>query len=392
MLREKTIFGIKIKISDDNKIIFEKDGKTTKPVEIPDTLEKCQKIGNILSEKLQWIQSGIIYNFAEELNNFINETKNVPKTKVPTTLAEILEGPEEEKKEITKKEEKPLPSTIPITISKSSLIDSILNKLTQREKQMLNVVAQKFSKDVNELVEFYYNESKRLRVPCGLLIYKDWKRIGGEPIRRMVLIDENLRMFKFFTSADNIFPINTCVKLVSNLKLPFTEGRIIGLSNRAISMFFSDYIEYVEGQIIKRKISEEPRIDSIIKIPETDEIYTRIPKAEDVLSPIDPEHSLSKILELTKQYQMPIEEIVLGTIDAIYRTASESRLAVHIGDSEVHPNRITAWVEASRFYLDENYYNKIVRCFGYIQYLASTYQEQIQDNLTINVYNLIVEE
>ena len=390
MSHEKTVFGIKIKISDDNKVVFEKDGKTTKPIELPETLEKCQKIGNILSEKLQWIQSGIIYNFAEELNKFVNETKNVPKTKVPTTLAEILEASGEEKKEITKKEEKLLAP--PITISKSSLIESILNKLTQREKQMLNVVAQKFSKDANELVEFYYNESKRLRVPCGLLIYKDWKRIGGEPIRRMVLIDENLRMFKFFTSADNIFPINTCIKLVSNLKLPFTEGRLIGLSNRAISMFFSDYIEYVEGQVIKRKISEEPRIDSIIKIPETDEIYSKIPKAEDVLSPIDPEHSLSKILEITKQYQMPIEEIILGTIDAIYRTASEARLAVHIGDSEVHPNRVTAWVEASRFYLDENYYSKIVRCFGYIQHLTSTYQEQVQDNLAINVYNLIVEE
>jgi hypothetical protein len=157
-------------------------------------------------------------------------------------------------------------------------------------------------------------------------------------------------------------------------------------------MFFSDYIEYVEGQVIKRKISEEPRIDSIIKIPETDEIYSKIPKAEDVLSPIDPEHSLSKILEITKQYQMPIEEIILGTIDTIYRTASEARLAVHIGDSEIHPNKVTAWVEAARFYLDENYYNKIVRCFGYIQHLTSTYQEQVQDNLAINVYNLIVEE
>ena len=382
------ISDIEIEIDKTAKklILKKKDGQRASAV-LPEatTLQWCLERATALAKTLKWISEESTTAFADELNTYMLSEEHKAAMPAIKSLGEVLMTPEQAKSTEVPKQESPTTEKVQVNV------DDFLNTLSQREQQMFNTVVSKYGKKPEELATFYLTEGKRMKVPHGLLIYRDWKTVGGEAIRRIVLMNENFRLFKFFTTADNYFPVNSCVRLVTNLKVPFTEGRIIGISNRTISMFFSDYMELVEGQILKRRIMEEPRIDSMIAIPATEDIYQKIPRAEDVLNPLAEQDTMSKVLEIAKQNNMPIEEVLLGELDAIYTSNNGQRQALHIGDSKIHPNRVTIWVETNRYNLTENDRHKIIRVYGYIQHMTSEYQNQIQDNLQINAYHLVIE-
>jgi len=354
--------------------------KKTKPIPVPSPLSKewCSKVSSKLKEVGFPIDDTTI--FTNGLFDFLMGKEK------PQTIVDFV-GPVTEP-EIPKTIQPP-PTPTPTV---KTIVNELLQRLNEREQKMFNTVCQKYSKKPEELAKHFLELAEQKRVSPNLLIFRDWRKVGGERLRRVVLMNEKLEIFKFFTSSANYFPPNTCVKLITNIPVPFAEGRIIGISNRTLSMNFNDYAEIVDGNIEMRKIQAEPRIDGLEKINETNEIYTKIPRAQDVLNPIDDYSSLSKVVEITKQHGVPVEEVVMGILEAVYPTSDGLRLAIHIGDSLVPSQRVTVWIESNRVSLTENDLHKLVRAYGYIEHGSQEWKGQMQDNLQINAYNFILED
>jgi len=385
------ILEVDVTIDTEKKTIaFVKGPRTIKPIQIPETVDInwALKLSGALVTR-GYIDANTKDLFGSEILKYITEISR-EKSK---PLEEFLEEePTATEKPITSKTpEKQKPSLeFPLRIGEDT--KTFIAELNKNETTMFAHIAQKTGKTMDELAKFYLEDSQRLKCAPNLLIYRDWRKVGGESIRRVVLMDENMNLLKFFTASENYFPVDTCVELRSNVPLPFSKGRVIGISNRGLLMFFNDYIEFVEGTVITKKILQEPRIDAMDKIPESDEIYSKIPKAAEVLEPIDKTHSLSKIMDLCKQYNAGVEEVAIGVIDAVYLSEDGLRQAIHIGTSDVHPNRVTVWLESQRYTLTENDEHKICRVYGFFQHAQSEYQGQPQDNLNVNAYHFIVEE
>lgn len=381
---EKKIEIGKILVTEDKgEIRVITETKKTKPIPVPSPLSKewCSKVSSKLKEVGFPIDDATVFT-----NGLFDFLMGKEVTEKPVSLGDFVSGPSAEP---TPPKITPPPTPTPTV---KSVVNELLQRLNEREQKMFNTVCQKYSKKPEELAKYFLDLAEQKKVGPNLLIFRDWRKVGGERLRRVVLMNEKLEVFKFFTSSGNYFPPNTCLKLITNIPVPFTEGRIIGISNRTLSMNFNDYAEIVDGNIEMRKIQAEPRIDGLEKISETQEIYTKIPRAEDVLHPIDEYSSLSKVIEITKQHGVAVEEVVMGILEAVYPTGDGLRLAIHIGDSLVPSQRVTVWIESNRVSLTEADLHKIARTYGYIEHSSQEWKGQIQDNLQINAYNFILED
>lgn len=421
-MKRETVIG-KIKaVEDSGELVLQNtvDGKRIKPIPTANvaTREQCLEVGDALAN-LKW---EIPATFAEELFSFLYP----PTTTVPAPIQEQeVSIPMPATKPVAKSldsfagpKPSPTPSTAPaptptmttpspptpttpapsvqqiqrpttMSTGSSTMLASFLGRLNTREQQMFEQVCQKFSKPKEEMALYYSEKAEKLSYAPGLLLFRDWRKVGGAAVRRVILMNEGLNVFKFFT--EDFYPVNTCIRIITNVSIPFDKGRIIGISNRTLQLNFGSYCEIANGNVMMHNASAEPTITSIEKISETDEIYTKIPRAEDVLSPFDPESSLQKAIDLTKAHSCALEEVVHGVIQGIYPTEDGRRYAVHIGDAKVNANRVTCWFEANRGSLNENDLNRIARVYGYITHKSQEYKGQIQDNLDINIYHMVLE-
>jgi len=347
----------------------------------------CKSLSNAVM-KLGWIDSSAMDNFAKAVYSMLKAEKIIIEQ---PTLLEKLSSVEEEKPAISS-----LTTAPPVKqeIDLRNTLISMVGENRQNIINMLNQISAKQAGDVNTLYKHYIETASRLKLDPSLLIYRDWQRVGGEAIRRVVLMNENMETFTFNMSAEYKYSVNTCLKLITNIPIPFDKGKIIGISNRTLSLFFTDTIEKTNGSVTRKPVLSVPRIDGVEKIPETDDIYQKILRAEAVLAPIDQKHSIQTVINLCKQHNAAMEEVIVGSIRDIYPTKGPGlRQAIHVGDPETNPARVTAWVESDRYNLTENDIDRqsIVRIYGFMQYQSSSYQGVMQDNLQINVYHLIVD-